>query len=170
MPQMNLPSTPSPNFTPQTNSPVPSTPSPDFPPFLPMVVGTHAGTHPGFDAHLDARFSEISEYPEPNLNTLAFYPRHVPHMYVNMSQSHWDEMNIEEHVCSICHENFDGKVTELNCTQGKEGKHFFCHDCVDAWWATCLNSGKAPKCACCRTTTSNAVTWVKPHKRRREYM
>jgi hypothetical protein len=161
MPQMNspLPSIPSPNFTPQTNSPVPSTPSPDFPPFLPSMS---ADIHAGFDAHLDARFSEIREYPEPNLNTLAFYPTHVPHMYVNMSQAHWDELNITEHVCSVCHEHFKDNVTELNCTQGKEGKHFFCHECADAWWLTCLNSGTAPKCACCRTITSNAVTWVRP--------
>jgi len=104
-------------------------------------------------------------YPEPDLNTLAFYPRHVPHMFVNVSRSHWDEMKVGDHVCSICFEKFDETVTELNCTHGAAGKHFFCQGCANTWWQTCLAGNHVPSCACCRTATASAVTWVKPRKR-----
>jgi hypothetical protein len=107
----------------------------------------------------------LSVHPVPNLNTLLFYPRQVPHMFVNVSRSHWEEMKVEERACSICFEKFDGMVTELNCTHGKEGKHFFCQECANAWWQTCLAGNHVPSCACCRTATASAVTWVKPRKR-----
>ena len=103
--------------------------------------------------------------PDPDLNTLAFYPRHVPHMFVNVSRSHWDEMKVGDHVCSICFEKFDETVTELNCTHGADGKHFFCQGCANTWWQTCLAGNHVPSCACCRTATASAVTWVKPRKR-----
>ena len=132
------------------------------------------------DLHLEAFMDHMEEmvpieydvqddvqYDVPNLNTLSFYPREIPHMFVNVNEAHWKEMKVEESVCSICHNNFDGKVTELNCTHGKDGKHFFCQVCADAWWSTCLRNDSVPTCACCRTVTSSAVTWVKPHKRKR---
>jgi len=108
---------------------------------------------------------EYTGYPDPDLNTLAFYPRHVPHMFVNVSRSHWDEMKVGDHVCSICFEKFDETVTELNCTHGAAGKHFFCQGCANTWWQTCLAGNHVPSCACCRTATASAVTWVKPRKR-----
>ena len=124
------------------------------------------------EAELDAEWIAPAAplvYPEPSgepdLNTLAFYPRHVPHMFVNVSRSHWDEMKVGDHVCSICFEKFDETVTELNCTHGAAGKHFFCQGCANTWWQTCLAGNHMPSCACCRTATASAVTWVKPRKR-----
>lgn len=129
-----------------------------------------------YDVHLEAFMDQIEEmvpieydvqYDVPNLNTLSFYPREIPHMFVNVNEAHWNEMKVEESVCSICHDHFDGNVTELNCTHGKDGKHLFCQVCANAWWSTCIRNGSVPTCACCRTVTSSAVTWVKPHKRKR---
>jgi hypothetical protein len=117
------------------------------------------------EAELDAEWIAPAGYPDPDLNTLAFYPRQVPHMFVNVSRSHWDEMKVGDHVCSICFEKFDETVTELNCTHGADGKHFFCQGCANTWWQTCLAGNHVPSCACCRTATASAVTWVKPRKR-----
>jgi len=157
---------------------------------IPIIAGTgitdltedldHMEEMVPIDVHLEAFMDQIEEmvpieydvqydvqYDVPNLNTLSFYPREIPHMFVNVNEAHWNEMNVEESVCSICHDHFDGNVTELNCTHGKDGKHLFCQVCANAWWSTCIRNGSVPTCACCRTVTSSAVTWVKPHKRKR---
>jgi hypothetical protein len=135
----------------------PSEPSEPSEPFVNGMFDDGRTVHPEHVEHV--------EHPVPDLNTLLFYPRQVPHMFVNVSRSHWDEMRVEERACSICFEKFDGMVTELNCTHGKEGKHFFCQECANAWWRTCLAGNHVPSCACCRTATASAVTWVKPRKR-----
>lgn len=130
------------------------------------------------DIHLEAFLDQMEEITEEaeqaeeaeqetDLNTLAFYPLHIPHIFVNVSEKHWEEMKVNTHICSICHDHFQDSVTELNCTHGKDGKHFFCKGCADEWWSTCIHNNNIPTCACCRTVSSSAVTWVKPHKRKR---
>lgn len=143
--------------------------SPNYNPYEPIGEPISLGppyspTSPAYDPINDP----ISQPPSPSPSPVQVYPVSIPNMLINVSQAHWDELNVGEHVCSICQEGFDGEVTELDCTHGKEGKHFFCHECANTWWFTCLSRLQVPNCACCRTATESSVTWVKPPKRDRD--